>query len=382
MSRDLKKFFVKSLLLSPVFLALIVLPTAVLWRSGELTSGDAVVKEQAESTGVVLFGKAYNGKMGYYALRSVVLRSPEIVAMGSSRVMAFRSKFFKDDVNFYNAGGGASDIHHFREFLKRMPANPKVVIAGFDQIHFNADWMPGPEILDFKNLLDADAKPQSIWMSSFNKVAFDYLNGKFRLKEVFKPQSPDFRRIGLSAIAEDSGTLNDGSHYYGGYIRHPQADPDFGFKLTLGKIERGEGFFKPGNAVSQAALDELDAFLRECSRRGIYVIGFLPPFPHKIYAAMQSSSRYTYLDGLAERMRPIFERYGFDLFDFSDLASVGASDEETYDGYHGSEKAYLRMFLKMIENNAVLKTVTDQTYLKGRLEQSRNPYTVFAPEEF
>jgi len=65
------------------------------------------------------------------------------------------------------------------------------------------------------------------------------------------------------------------------------------------------------------------------------------------------------------------------------LASLGASDEETLDGFHGSEKAYLRLFIKMAENDKILGFCgQDLKYLNERLNSSKGPFSVFGNDEF
>lgn len=43
---------------------------------------------------------------------------------------------------------------------------------------------------------------------------------------------------------------------------------------------------------------------------------------------------------------------GFAYYDFSDFASVQAPDEEAIDGFHGSERTYLRLFIQMLEQGS------------------------------
>lgn len=383
-TKDVKKFLLRSLLLVPLAAVMLILPTIILWKAGEFERIDHIVDEQAKNGKIVLFEKAYNGKIGYYALRVIRKRKPQVIALGSSRVMPFRSKFFKPGVTFYNAGGGAAEIRHFRAFLARIPeeATPKMMIVGIDQGFFNPNRVLD---LDSQNAekLFADASLVGIWKSSFQKVLADYVQGKFRLKDVFIPRSSEVWKIGLAAIATDSGALNDGSHYYGGFIRNPQADTDWEFRVALSEIASGTGYFQYAQESSPAAFKELDVFLAECRRRNIHVVGFLPPFPHEVYQAMKGAgNRYAYLNHLSRDAELIFKNHGFSLFDFSDLAWVGAPDEETYDGHHGSEKAYLRLFMKMAQHDSVLAESVDENYLKMRLEKSDNPYVVFGIDEF
>ena len=381
---DVRKFCGRLLMFFPILMVFFIFPTVILWKAGELERIDRVVEQQAEFKNVILFEKAYNGKMGYYAISAVEKRKPQVIALGTSRVMSFRSKFFKPEVTFYNAGGGAMEIGHFREFLNRLPdsAVPKVMIVGMDQVYFNASRLFDPDLHDVQKFY-SEASPLGIWQNAVQKIIVDYAAGKFRLTDVFSLRPSKIRKIGLGAVATDSGTLNDGSHYYGGFIRNPQADPDWEFRTALKEIVTGDGFFRHGRESSRQAFQELDAFLKECHRRNIHVIGFMTPYPHKVYQAMMDAgSDYGYLIHLRRDMEPLFKKFGFSFFDFSDLAWIGASDQETFDGHHGSEKAYLRLFLQMAKTDPVLASMTDIAELQKRLDQSVSPYIVFGVDEF
>jgi len=79
---------------------------------------------------------------------------------------------------------------------------------------------------------------------------------------------------------------------------------------------------------------------------------------------------------------PICKKYGASFFNFSDINSVGATDLETTDGLHGSEKAYLRLFLLMQKSDPLLHDVAaDETYLQKRLADAPGPYVVFGQDE-
>jgi hypothetical protein len=382
MTKDIRRFIGKALLLLPIGAVFVFFPTAVLVKAGEMAKLDDVIAEQADTSRPLLFGKAYNGKMGYYTLHAVLHRSPEVISLGSSRIMAVRSKFFKPEVSFYNAGGGAVDIHHFRQFLERIPVKktPQILIVQLDQTYFNASWTAPADLQE--NSFYADADLQNLWMSALKKVVDDYRLKKYSLTDIFGQQPSGLKKIGLSAIAQNVGTLNDGSHYYGEYLRNPEGDPDYNFQLSLRKIDENREFFLQGDSVSESSMKELGLFLQECQRRHIHVVGFLAPFAHKVYQTMIDSGKYRYMSELGENISRIFKAHQFSFFDFSDLAWVGASDEETFDGYHGSEKAYVRLFLKMTEKDPVLASMIDSGYLQQRLAQTSNPYVVFNVNEF
>ena len=118
---------------------------------------------------------------------------------------------------------------------------------------------------------------------------------------------------------------NDGSYFWGKYVADPSnpENPDHGFENTLDRIAKGNRRFEYGEHVSDDSVRELGRFLESCETRGIHVVAFLPPFAHVVYSELRSRPvEYGYLRELPERLRPVFERFGFPLFDFGDLAAV------------------------------------------------------------
>ena len=98
---------------------------------------------------------------------------------------------------------------------------------------------------------------------------------------------------------------------------------------------------------------------------------------------MSMGNKYGYLSEIVPSITPLFDQRGYTLFDFTDIESVGSSDIETIDGYHGSEKAYLRLFLLMLKGDQRLRQVAANIdYLKHRLHTTTSNYSVFGNNEY
>lgn len=380
MSRFLRKL---SIYLLPFLLVLLV-PAVVLVATGEFTSVSHVIELQGKSEIPVLFGRAYSDPTAYYKLESVLSRRPDVLVLGTSRVLAVRSTFFRPDISFFNAGNGVTRLRHFRLFLQRIPrgAEPRLILLGLDQYLFNACF---DQLLPdgMESAWASDDTGEGIFVSSWSKVYRDYWERKFLLSDLMVETGE--RRIGLNAVVHANAFRSDGSYTWADYVADPwnPNNADYEFRNTFDRIHKGDRRFEYGEHVSEKALLELEALLRECSVRGIYVTAFLPPFAHAVFEKMRSMPmQYGYLRELEPSLRPIFTKSGFSLHDFSDLARLGASDKETIDGFHGSEKAYLRLFLEMIEADPQLKVLArDTTYLQARLDVAVNDHVVFRFDE-
>ncbi len=66
-----------------------------------------------------------------------------------------------------------------------------------------------------------------------------------------------------------------------------------------------------------------------------------------LYARMIERGNHTYITKLTPRLDAIFAEQGFSFFDFSDGAQFG-TDEDFYDGWHGSERVYLRSYIAIL----------------------------------
>jgi len=378
----LKLFLLKvSAVVLPLFLALLF-PLFVLTKGGEFFLLETVERIQRNPEHLILYGPAYSDyqmKLKYLGVRN---RKPRLIALGTSRVMQFRSQFFNQDVTFYNAGGGVARGEDLKAFLDRLPldAQPEVILLGLDQNFFNHQWVRNSEKRSIDTMfLEDDIEPLQILRTRWKRVYKDYFEGKFTLGDIIRA---DRSLIGLSAIMKRSGFRNDGSYMHGLMIKephNPEYNDDYEFIDTMRRIDNGNKRFEYGTEIRQESVAELKEFLAECKRRRIHVSAFLPPYAHAVHEKMRSmEGRYEYIWKLHSEISPVFEKYGYKIQDYSDMSVLGAGDEEALDGFHGSEKAYLRLWLKMQGQDTILRQFSDdQKKLESVLNESQNPLLLF-----
>lgn len=380
-------------------LVVVGLPTLLLLLQGEVMPLGQVIRMQKNSDSMVLYGPAVSGPDGAFKLKSVLAREPRILAMGSSRVMAFRSKFFKDSEAFYNSGGSVSGFRHFRQFLENIPPGkePKVIIMAFEQRYFNA--VAG-------HFMRHDYQEWLHWEQDVPKILLQGIRDTYKKTLVegqsvssLLPAKPDgepmsageiasalksMNRIGMTALVKNNGYRNDGSYYYGSYVANPTSPShwDYRFSDTLRRVEQGTSGFQWGSEVWAEALAEISILLPYCKKRGIDVVAFMPPFAPAVLEEMRRSGNFTYIDKIMPAAEPVFRKHGVNFFDFTDMRAFGSNDSETIDGWHASEKAYLRAFLIMARKDPVLRREVDIAELERRLAAAKTPYDVFGPDEY
>jgi hypothetical protein len=372
------------LLVVPVSALTLAFPLAVLVASGEIGSIRKVISLQKEP-GPVLLGLAYSYPTRAYKLESIIERRPAVVSLGTSRVMEIRSGFFRIETTHYNAGGGVTKIEDLQSFLAAIPRTnqPKLIILGLDQNFFNSAW--DNSISDDQALrpLPSLMARLDIVLNTWHVVYRDYWMNKFSLNVLMK-RGAGTNCVGIQAIVNSHGFRNDGSLRYNPNYLLPGTDTSARFRSAVEAIKTGNSFFVRGTDVSAKSIAELTGFLRACRDRGIYVVGFLPPYPHFVAMILQSmSQQYSYLFKIGSIVEPVFKSFDFRFYDFSDAASIGASDRETLDGIHCSEKAYLRLFIKMVKTEEHLaKYAKDPEYLEHLLINAPDEVNVLGDEPF
>ncbi|WP_445721756.1 hypothetical protein [Flavobacterium sp.] len=376
----MKKFLAKIITFSIPIVIIFLIPASFLVISGEnyKTIDDIIVNEEN-----YLIGYAYNEE-NYRYLKYKELEtqnSLSVIALGSSRILQFRSKMFTK--SFYNAGYTISSISDFIPFIKTNLKNkkPKVLLISLDQWMFNENW-------DDLSNYDLTNK---VWLSNFRKnatvttfrnVSSDLLKGKYGFEILTQhKKSNETKIIGLNALVNNKGFRKDGSMHYGNHINkllnNDSTAKDFNYLNTYSRIDKGNKRFEYGNQVNDKAIKALNDLLTYCKTNGIYVVAILPPFADKINIRLKQNGKYTYMDSIFYKSNKLFKEQGFELWDMSNLNKYGSNDSETIDGFHGSEVSYLKMLVYMIENGSILKNYTNLNNLRNDLDNKKNNYQVY-----
>ena len=106
------KYLIKIVVFCFPLAVLIGFPLWVSWRSGELIPNNVMVQDLASSRPVII-GLDLSNPVDYLDLQSVILRGPEVLVLGSSRVGRIRSTFFDKNVNVFIASGATEDRSFF-----------------------------------------------------------------------------------------------------------------------------------------------------------------------------------------------------------------------------------------------------------------------------
>lgn len=364
MTQRYKRFTQILAALGVVLLGVDVAVSYILRRTGEESNMSQVVDEQQRTDAMYL--SLLNDNEFEYKVELVEQRAPEVVALGSSRVLTLRAEFF--EARFTNAGRAVTEINQAPAFLRAVDPDrlPDVILFGVDFWWFHAvrarvgTWEPDP-IQDDAGIVGLDkirllhdhwAQERVPVGEVVQKVLFD--------EEPFRNRQFGFRSMGLSAMAGFHGFRRDGSHFYGGTLIGRTETDDAGFAETLERIERGTSRFSHGDSVSDRAWDLLLEFVESAEDRGVRVILFTPPVAPAVAEKLRlMGPSYRYFDVLRGRLAAL-EQY----HDYHDPTDLAATDCEFIDGFHGGDVVFQRILVDLAETDPSFARFVDRERLR------------------
>jgi hypothetical protein len=369
---DYVRFLARGFVFLLPIAAFCMLPVWALDRLGELRSIDTaeVARAQVVRHEDVLYGPAYTDCAQQLKMVGTLESKAEVLLLGTSRSLQVRREFFK--APFYNAGAVVAVVGHLREFLAKVPASaqPKVIVLLLDQFflneetdkHVRADYRPLDEALG------SCVPPLTFLEESWPRFYRDLLARKISPSLLSDPHR---ERVGVRAKALVSGYRPDGS------FRIPGPEP---FDEVRDRMAKGRHRYEPLAHPSASMIEELDRFLAECRRRGIDVVGILPPYAPTIWDEMHAIGKWPYVDEVAGVLAPRFAAHGHAVYDYSDTRGIGLTDREFYDGFHGSERAFGAIFADAAKKDPTLARVVDVEGLERMLAASSDPFSI-VPEK-
>ncbi|HVU14074.1 MAG TPA: hypothetical protein VHD90_22500 [Phototrophicaceae bacterium] len=343
--RSRRRFLLKLILfVLPFALAFFVL-TGFLIYTGEAMPLWLVARIQMTDS-PVLYRPRYGDRDPEFKMISANLRQPQVMTLGSSRVLQFRSLFFdKDPHAFYNAGGPGWTLDQVQQVLQGLTFTPKVVIIGLDQPWFNDAYVNDspvpPPTNDFAN----------IFMINRSFLQDVVAGQEFDIGHYLKRVEPGHGglALGLRAIRDGHGFRNDGSEQYGDFLVAHWLDMPTERRHHLDMLHAGQDMYVDGDTVSPSRLQQLNDVLAWCQQRGIFVIGFQPSFMPSLYPQLIGDGQHTYVTKLDAAIQPIFQKYGDAYFNFADSSKLGATDDDFFDGWHASEQINMRLYMQMLK---------------------------------
>ncbi len=281
---------------------------------------------------------------------AINMRRPEVLAIGSSRILQFRAGFFNLQPEvFYNAAAPAWRLEQVAQVLYNLEADalPRVIMLALDAPWFNeayrGDVFPPPRS-DFEQLVFAN---RALLEDIHNRVPLT--RSGFRLAQYGQRRVPNTQSLalGMRAIRDGHGFRSDGSELYGdflvaGWLHMPNMRD-----LHMRLMREGRDMYVYGDQVNRAMLTQLAHLLAWAVDHEITVVGFLPAYMPSLWQQMQTRGQHSYMNALTPELERLFIAYQFPFFDFSDGRTTQTADWEFFDGWHASELGNLRLYIHL-----------------------------------
>lgn len=330
----------------------------LLWNMGELKPSREVllIQTNAESGSEIIYQRGLiSQQFNIYKWAGIEHHKPEILAVGSSRVLKFRGFMFTPfEASFYNAGGliqNAQDLHYYSEALQKAEIHvPRVLILGIDPWWYKKDNRASESWLkEERRATDAVFVPEE-HVLAFRKILLQNPTWLFRSKKY--PQN-----IGLGAQLNGGGFRADGSKKISpeiieDYILNPQY-VDRESPPVINRIRDNlTGRFTISPIDTLAFIQTLED-LEAISKMGVKVVVYFPPFASESWEALEESEPLaSWWDFYKSQMADSVQK----LFPNSTIRPVsskmmGLTDRYFIDGFHPGEVFVAHQWLSFIRNN-------------------------------
>ena len=312
-----------------------------------------------------------------YKREITVRRKPELLVLGSSRVMAVRGQLFSECVArgcFYNAGGGMPELKTGLTFFREIAAAgaaPRVLLLGVDFWDFNGR---------FSLVRDDVAEPvRREGLDGLRyAVSVSYETAKRSLGDravrdlLVGASGVPPATAGIAALVNGSGFRPDGSYVYSRadmtkLSGSPGIDP-VGYATSA---KRCGYHFECFDRLDPRAIGYLEGLLALAARHGTMVILWTPAMADEVAVALREAQPAV-LPEVERVVSAAAGRHGFPFVAVRSVAELGCAADEIFDGLHPSEVCDARLVLRLLADagaGAVLSRYTSAEHVRALIER-------------
>jgi len=337
------------LFLSP-FLFVLCMFEILFWQAGETWPVTRVIEYQREHLDALFLRGKFDQQICRYKYLGLREAKPRILALGSSRVMKFRTEMFGEGSgSFYNGTGLIDQIEDLDDFLELFRNNlPKVIILGIDP------WILNEQRHSTRRLATS-LEPDAALDWKGHLAILRHLRGRDlgRLWTAAIRRPPE--RIGAAATMNNEGYRWDGS-----FATHLSIDgTNWAFRDRESppvpeRIRKAKQRFEATPHASQVYLARLARDLRLLKNSGVTVIGFLPPFSSEANRLLSTlPDQEQFWSEYKAASKELFQNLSMPFFDATDLSTLGLDDRYMFDGMHAEETFHLHLLRRLLKDPAV-----------------------------
>lgn len=347
------------------FLGLFTLPVffnfMILKNAEEYVPIEEIYKRQSNDKTIV-YGSAILNLYKELKLYTLAQRKPQIITIGSSRVLEFRQAFFSK--NFYNMGSMVASISeaiNVSDFIFHN-SDPDVAIIGVDFWWFN-EKIQTPTYYDLKATTEFKfSTPKNIYEPAHLILPFQWLKDKKITLEQYKDLllSKTGENIGLTGKLRKSGFSEDGSYYYTFVITSTNSQ-DKHFNLELNMIKNSQSFFESCPKVSELHYNKFIELIERYKKHNIKTVLFLPPLATPVNQEMRNHNFHC-INMLKDKLAQDKVK----IYDFTEAGKLLETSKcEFIDGFHGGDVLYAKILKYLSSKETILKPYVNEDYLNN-----------------
>lgn len=342
-------------------------------HSGQAMPYEQVVALQAADPW--LYYRQYDMDVPHtFTYKLAALRSrmkPQVVIVGSSRVLAFQSQLLDQPERFYNFGIAGSHVVGVAAMVNSLTpeTTPDILIIGIDLFWFNAS-SPTAVIATAPQVIhptfDETIERTRQFIRSMVQGEID-LNTAL----LWHDSLGIGRALGLTAQMEGTGYLYDGSWVSNPWLIRQNRPIDAAVNYVNFFTTQG------GTEVLWDNITVLENLIVDAKAHGIEIIGFFPPYSSEMYEFIQTGEQHGYFAPAKQAVIELFARYELPSYDFSDIRRLSASDSEMKDFVHPSPLLSARIFAFLARNHPNLAAYANPDRIERAIAEAESPYDVF-----
>jgi hypothetical protein len=365
--------FIKKVIIFLLPLSLIfAFPIFVIYNSREFFSSQDIIAQQAHFPDA-LFGFLYTSDLDLaYKKKLIDMKHPQVLAVGTSKVMEIRKEFFLSPEMFANAGVpiGDTSIGDMENLIEHLEGSstPKLIFLGVDQDLLYADYRKE----DIKRDPPFVERISALAINTSRNVYLDFFAHKYDVLELSRQHQIN-PSMGIGALLHGDGYRSDGSYRYHKAEQNAALEEEVSAKISA-RVQEIKTTPIPITEYRKEQLRlnlvSLSRILQLCKDKGITVVGFTPPYPKPVYETMLSSSglENNMVARAPQEVSSLFAAYHDPFFDFSSVDNFGGGQDVFIDVLHGTDVMYVHMMLAMASQTHVLDAYLDISALKSMLQ--------------
>lgn len=323
----MRKFLLKLFFFFLPIISVLVFYEFLMWSLGETFPISHVFEMQENHNGLFMT-KYFSQEFNLYKESGIKRYEPEILIVGSSRVMQFKGDFFEGD--FYNAGGIIQNDKDLNEFLLD-EIDADLTLLGIDPWWYKKD-----NILNATSWIGSSKSKKASFYSRYDPIK--------RIKDILldftSPRLP--QNIGANAQLRNGGFRLDGS------MKIPDQrisllisektfidteDPPIPIRISRGLTER----FSISNIDTSAFLQTVQQ-IKLLIDKGNDIIIYLPPFSNQSYSSFKKENlQKDFFQFTSETMANILARFNIKHIKVETPNQYNLDDTYFIDGIHPSE---------------------------------------------